>query len=211
MKKVYVVGYSTGYSRFIHDMTLVNKIEDADIVLFTGGEDISPELYGCKIHETTYFTRRRDQEEIEAFNKIRPNQLAVGICRGAQLFCALNGGILVQHCTGHCGVGHHMMINSKGEEYEIPSIHHQMQFPFYMPSEDYEVLFKASNRLSSCYEGDKVDEELIKQNGEPEVVLYHKEGKPKCLGIQGHPEMMLPNCNTVNMINGIIDELLGIN
>ena len=95
MKKVYVVGYSTGYSRFIHNMNLVNNIEEADIVLFTGGEDISPELYGCKKHETTYFTRRRDEEEVSAFNKMRPNQLAVGICRGAQLFCALNGGILV--------------------------------------------------------------------------------------------------------------------
>jgi hypothetical protein len=43
--KVFVVGPSVGYSRFIEDLELVDDMKDAQVVLFTGGEDINPELY----------------------------------------------------------------------------------------------------------------------------------------------------------------------
>ena len=45
-------------------------------------------------------------------------------------------------------------------------------------------------------------------NGEPEIVLYHKESKPKCLAIQGHPEYMRPNAPVVEMLNILINETL---
>lgn len=81
-KKVYVVGRAKSYASWIENATLVDNIEDADIVLFTGGEDINPALYGCKKHSSTYFNEKRDEEEIAAFNKVRSDQLCLGICRG---------------------------------------------------------------------------------------------------------------------------------
>lgn len=80
--KVFVVGSQTGYARFIKDCELVDKQENADVVIFTGGEDVTPSMYGCKKHPTTYCNSDRDKAEKKAFDKVRPNQLVVGICRG---------------------------------------------------------------------------------------------------------------------------------
>lgn len=80
--KVFVVGTSIGYARFIKGHTLVDKIEDADVVIFTGGEDVTPSVYGCKKHPTTYCNPDRDKVEEKVFKQIKPNQLVVGICRG---------------------------------------------------------------------------------------------------------------------------------
>lgn len=85
MRKLFVVGPQVWYADYLRNVTLVNNIEDADLVLFTGGEDINPELYGCECHESTYFTRRRDKEEVAAFKAMRPDQFALGTCRGLSL------------------------------------------------------------------------------------------------------------------------------
>lgn len=82
IRKVYVVGNQRHYANFIDNIELVDDITSADIVIFTGGEDVDPSLYYCKPHPTTYSNLRRDLVEKEEFKKIRPDQLAVGICRG---------------------------------------------------------------------------------------------------------------------------------
>lgn len=79
--KVYVVGYSTNYANWIKDHVLVDKLEDANIVLFTGGEDVDPSLYG---HENirSYTNKDRDLKEKAIFEQMNQSQLALGICRG---------------------------------------------------------------------------------------------------------------------------------
>ena len=57
----------------------------ADIVLFTGGEDVDPSLYGCEKHPTTYSNINRDLEEKAIFEKVKPHQLCLGICRGLRI------------------------------------------------------------------------------------------------------------------------------
>ena len=81
MKKIYVVGSQRGYARWVNAQ-LTNNMEEADYVMFTGGEDVDPHLYGCAVHPTTYYTRARDKEELAAYKAMRPDQLAIGICRG---------------------------------------------------------------------------------------------------------------------------------
>ena len=80
--KVYVVGEQTNYANFLNDFTLVDNISDAEIVIFTGGEDVDPSLYGEEKHPTTCSNIARDKKEMAEFKKIRRDQLAVGICRG---------------------------------------------------------------------------------------------------------------------------------
>lgn len=82
MIKVFVVGTAYNYANFIDNCELVKDIESADIVLFTGGEDVTPSIYGCRKHRTTICNKERDTYEMEVFKKIRKDQLAVGICRG---------------------------------------------------------------------------------------------------------------------------------
>ena len=90
--KVFVVGPAVYYAKFLKNVELVEKQEDADVVLFTGGEDVDPSTYGHRRHPRTYSNILRDEEEIEVFKKIRNDQLAFGICRGSQFLCAVNGG-----------------------------------------------------------------------------------------------------------------------
>lgn len=205
--KTFVVGPSVGYSRFIEDLELVDKMEDAQVVLFTGGEDINPALYNCKKHETTWFNEDRDKREVEAFKQVKPGQLCVGVCRGFQLFTAMYGGILVQDVSGHCNGRSHEITNGT-TTYQITSIHHQMCFPFFLDSKDYEILYW-SEGLSHYYKGDKVKPEYIHNFGEPEIAVYHREGMPTCLGVQGHPEMM-PGSPVADMINELIRKYVAV-
>lgn len=118
----------------------------------------------------------------------------------------MNGGILVQHCEGHaCGSTH--AIENGSMCYEITSTHHQMQYPYNLPDKDYDVLFKSAMRLSGNYYGDKVNPVMIEEAGEPEIVLYHKDNSPKCLAVQGHPEM-IPNSPVAEMIRELIIDLV---
>lgn len=205
MKKIYVVGNSLNYSKFIDSHTLVDNIEDADIVLFTGGEDVSPSLYNCRKHPLTHSNLERDKYEKAIFEKIKPNQLAVGVCRGSQFICIMNGGKLIQDVTGHAiGHTHSIYEPSTCKEYEITSTHHQMQYPFDLPKCYWTCLFYSTIPLSRKYDGDKIGEVPY----EPEIVLYHIKGLPKCLAIQGHPEYMRPESPIILRLNEIINSLL---
>lgn len=85
MLKVFVVGPQKNYSKWIVNHELTDNLEEADIVMFTGGEDVDPSLYGCERHPTTYSNLKRDLEEKEIFEKVKPHQLCVGICRGLRI------------------------------------------------------------------------------------------------------------------------------
>lgn len=207
--KIYVVGGAIHYSNFIQNVELVDTVEDADVVLFTGGEDVTPSHYGCKAHYTTNYNEARDRREEEIFKKVRPKQLCVGVCRGSQLMCVLNGGILVQNCTGHALWGTHA-ITDGDKVYEITSTHHQMQYPYFMNKNNYTILYTSRENLSSKYEGDNILSSRVEKYGEPEIVLYHKKDYPKCLAIQGHPEM-IPESQVAKMLNDLIVELVNGN
>lgn len=204
-KKVYVVGNQVYYANFITKRELVDDINDADIIIFTGGDDVDPSLYNCKPHPTTYSNLQRDLAEREEFKKIRPDQLAVGICRGSQFLCVINGGILIQNVENHTiRTTHPITEVSTDKIYEITSTHHQMQDPFIIPAKYWTCLFYSTGRRSSIYEGYNVKFPPY----EPEIVLYNRPNLPKCLAIQGHLEYMRPESPIVIRINEIIDKLI---
>ena len=207
--KVFVVGGALGYANFLEGVSFVDRVEDAEVVIFTGGEDVNPSLYNCEKHPTTYCNPRRDLEEKEIFDRINKKQVVLGICRGSQLICVLNGGILVQNVSGHAIGKTHGITNGK-MVYQITSTHHQMQYPYNLDKEDYDVLYCADRLYSARYEGDKIDVELISKYGEPEIVLYHKKELPKCLAVQGHPEM-IPNSPVAKMISNLVKDLIDAN
>ena len=201
--KIYVVGGDTYYASWINNHVIVDNIEEADIVLFTGGEDVDPSLYGKEKHPTTYSNIKRDLAEKAEFEKIKPNQLALGICRGSQLLAVLNGGILIQDCSGHAIYETHEIYN--GETIvDITSTHHQMQYPFHLSRKDYDLLYYTKNRRSPYYEGDGV----LDVPYEPEIVYYHVEGNPLSLAIQGHPEMMRKEAPVIEVLNNLVRKCL---
>lgn len=207
MKKVYVVGTQKHYADFINDVELVDNITDAEIVIFTGGEDVDPSLYGEEKHRTTFSNKSRDLGEVEEWNKVSTNQLVVGICRGSQFLCVMNGGKLIQNCSNHAIYDTHIIVNSDNMAYDITSTHHQMQYPYNLDYSDYTILYY-SPRRSCCYEGSGIDPEIVYDHEEPEIVKYHKKGNPICLAIQGHPEYMRKEAPVVIMLNELINNTL---
>lgn len=198
--KIYVVGGDNYYVNWIKDCEFTNNLNEANIVFFTGGEDVTPSMYGCKKHPTTYNNIFRDNYEKKVFDQISNNQLVVGVCRGSQFCCVMNGGKLIQNCDHHAIWGAHEIVDKNDNKYQITSTHHQMAYPFDIDSNLYEILYW-SNHRSTKYEGDKIDSKKVIK--EPEITLYHLKNKPVCIGIQGHPEMMQYN-ELHDMLNNLI-------
>lgn len=93
---VYVVGSATGYANWLlnnpdgENGRLVSSMEEADIVVFTGGGDVDPSYYNRARHPKTYSdtpgqTDRltRDEREWEAMQQaVALNKPLWGTCRG---------------------------------------------------------------------------------------------------------------------------------
>ncbi|MGL5341859.1 MAG: gamma-glutamyl-gamma-aminobutyrate hydrolase family protein, partial [Lactococcus garvieae] len=86
MKKVFVVGGGINVSLAFRNagFQIVDTPEEADVVCFTGGEDVDPALYGEEnVH--SYINKGRDAEEIKIFDAVKEKgTVMVGICRGGQ-------------------------------------------------------------------------------------------------------------------------------
>lgn len=210
-KKIYVVGSSTNYANWIKDGVLTSNMEEADIVLFTGGCDVDPSFYGRKKHPSTYSNIDRDRREKEEFEKAisLKIKLIMGTCRGLQFINIMHGGLLIQDVSHHAIGSTHGMSNGD-EIYEINSLHHQMVYPFNIDPSKYDILYRAFPSKSHYYEG-LTPEELSKLECEPEVVVYHTNEHTKCLGIQGHPEMLYYHDRfnpTIDMLNDLVNSYL---
>lgn len=73
-----------------------NVLEEANLVIFTGGADINPAIYRQKNRHST-FSPLRDTAEIEVLRRaLKLGKKVLGVCRGHQLINAWLGGELVQ-------------------------------------------------------------------------------------------------------------------
>lgn len=170
-----------------------DHIAAVDLVVFTGGTDVDPALYGQGSHLTTSPPDvNRDKLEQEVYNyAVLLGIPMAGICRGAQFLCVMNGGELVQHVTNHEIHGTHSVTTSEGEQIEVTSTHHQMMNPYVLGAEE-STLLAWTKGLSDRYE-DEYGNDI--HNGkypggefpEPEVVWWPRT---RCLCAQYHPEYM---------------------
>lgn len=132
--KFYVVGMDQMVRSMIvhrghHIHADPNTIDAADAVVFTGGEDVTPFLYGENKHPRTQFNYRRDLTEINVYKRIKNHIPKIGICRGAQFLNVMNGGRLWQDVDLHAVAGGHPMRTHTGRIIQVTSTHHQMMIP----------------------------------------------------------------------------------
>lgn len=191
LPKLYVVGGSIGYADYLlrankeAHFTLTRDPADADIAMFTGGEDVNPATYNQPRNPKTHFSNR-DEYEIKAFNFFKENEIPmIGICRGHQFFAAMDGGRLIQHTTGHGGTMHNIVFDDYDKKFEITSAHHQMVDPTRL-KKDWKVLGRSETLRSNTYE-DGLGEQIKGIDTEIECIYY---ANINALGIQGHPEWM---------------------
>lgn len=132
MPKVYIVcgnyQYRDMFVKFGWD--IADTVSDADLVQFTGGEDVTPALYDQAVHYSTNFNTARDKQEAVILRLAQGLEKPVaGICRGGQFLNVMMGGSMWQDVDNHC-VGKHVAYDTQsGESLDVTSTHHQMMIP----------------------------------------------------------------------------------
>lgn len=210
MKKVLVVSdalnssYHKPFREFgevTNDCELLFKDPDKiSLLVFTGGADISPCMYGAAASKLTSCLPRRDIFEGIVYQKARELNLPMaGICRGAQLLCVMAGGRMCQHVTGHTE-GHDAEIRD-GRRMRVSSTHHQMMLP---PKNAVPIAW-AATRLSRAYigAGDRHLSPIPER--EWEIVYFPNI---RAVGMQYHPETMSDASDGFRLASELVNKFL---
>lgn len=156
------------------------SLEKADLVIFTGGVDVDPRLYGEKAHKSTQYSELRDSEDIAAYMKCLDLGIPMfGVCRGAQFLHVMNGGKLYQDVDNH-NTSHGMWDQVRSVFIrEVSSVHHQAC----IENDDMKVIGYTRGQSSKRWLNDTMSE----SGGITDVeAFFYRE--TCCLGVQGHPE-----------------------
>lgn len=176
--------------------------EDGILVVW-GGADIDPALYMHPASSHTGHGGKRDVIEWELMKEAKRRGMPIiGVCRGAQMLCALAGGYLIQDVRNHGG--RHEVQTIDGKRFMVNSIHHQMMEP---SMTDHELLAWLPQPLSAGNYIWKNDLKWVPPEGwkEPEFVYFKSV---KGFAIQWHPEMMNENSDATQYVLNTIKEKL---
>lgn len=110
-------------------------LADCSGLVFSGGSDLTPTLFGDKFKGSVRCNKDLDLFEISVLeHALSKNKKIFGICRGMQLiarwFLANYTELrdyfyFAQDIKGHIGVNHGVISYSSGKEYQVNSFHHQ--------------------------------------------------------------------------------------
>lgn len=189
-KKIYVVNGGMYYASWLIPLgfKLTNNRDEADLVFFTGGSDVTPAFYGEKEGAYVSCDPERDTEEAKEFAFFRQKHVPmIGVCRGGQFLTAMNGGKMCQHMSHP---SRHETIMFDGKRLESTSTHHNQfiidpKVTGLKEKEDFELLGWAENLSPFHLNGEDKDYNFPKDYKEPEIVFYPKSN---ALSIQMHPE-----------------------
>jgi gamma-glutamyl-gamma-aminobutyrate hydrolase PuuD len=193
MRKAYIVGTNDQVRNLFarNDWTISDTIDSTDVVVFTGGADICPFLYGEKplIEQSGRIVTRydvdRDLEELKLYRKIPWDIPKIGICRGAQLLNVLAGGGLWQDVNHHAGGTHEIRYYTTTDRKQyttlpVSSTHHQMMIP--MDSAD---VIAAANE-STLKRADGLERRTVNDEWDDAEIIYNWTNNSMCF--QPHPE-----------------------
>jgi putative glutamine amidotransferase len=100
----------------------VDETLDAlDGILFSGGSDLEPELYGAEPHPETTGTRpERDRAELALMQAALDRDLPMlAVCRGFEILNVARGGDLVQHLPDIVGDDRHKQTNGVFADHDV--------------------------------------------------------------------------------------------
>lgn len=195
-RRVVIVNGNGQYTRLFEGLGY-DEVESLshipDLIVFTGGADVTPSMYGARAHPRTFSDPLRDKAERAIWLRSRDRNIpSVGICRGGQFLNVLSGGSMNQHVDGHATGNNHLMRDtSTGEEIMVSSTHHQMM----VPGPGAIVLATA----------DVVRWPLGMEQNDIEVVYYPHTN---ALCFQPHPEFFATDHPCVQYLNKCIEERL---
>lgn len=165
-------------------VTKPEELSTDGMLILWGGEDISPALYEQEVVHARAASKpsARDIMETNLFKQaVKLGIPVIGVCRGAQLACALSGGTLYQHIQGGHH-GDHEIETYDGKTMHTSSCHHQA---LNLEKVKHELLAWDKDRVTTAFTDTEVRKVII-----PEVVLLNDTNT---FAIQGHPEWMHRN------------------
>lgn len=210
---ILLIGNGMDYKSLFTRLGEVTQVDawidgDWDLVVFIGGADVNPRLYGCdNRHPTTSFSDTVDKRDVYAYKKAQEQGCNMtGICRGAQFLNVMNGGSLIQHTTGHNNRTHDVdiLLNfniEKGMDSTISTNgdHHQM----IVLAKNSLLLGWSSERLSNTYEG-------CEYPPHQEVEAFAcVDGDSRIFGVQWHPEWHRFDEDGCGVYLDMVDQYLG--
>lgn len=172
-----------------------------------GGTDVDSFLYGEKHSKYSQQPNhsRDDVEWVQLEQAVIHKTPVVGVCRGAQLICAFNGGKLYQHSEPK-EQNHSIKVALKGEGawgttptkifQSVSAGHHQIM----RPAGNFVLLGWNPEPVKVWVSDDKTSMEPATA----EVVWYPDT---KMLAIQPHPEWASKNDPFVKWVNNVMKEL----
>jgi hypothetical protein len=166
-------------------------MDNADMIVFQGGTDVDPKLYGDDRHpKTDEPDEVRDRMETALFRSMETSkfQWKIGICRGAQFLNVMNGGKLWQDIPGHRYSHELRYINEADLQrtYLVSSTHHQMMIP-HLPDG---IIWAYANQAEYREHAKGGRLELGKNHWRDAEIVYYPKTKSLCF--QPHPEYLVP-------------------
>jgi len=165
----YGMDFEKSFNQRIDFFGYGNKVKDYDLIIFPGGSDVTPKLYGEKnTHSGCNYPR--DMFELKLLEEaITLNKKIIGICRGNQFINAMLGGKLnqdldIKHKMEHeiTIVKSHPVIDFYKDKL-VTSTHHQAVL---IPGIRFEVL--AIHKQNGTIEATKCGNNILTMQFHPE-------------------------------------------
>ena len=191
-------------------------LDRLDLIIFGGGQDVCPALYGHRNVASHCSDKPSDrdlwEQDLFKLNAERNYPVPMlGICRGAQFLCVMNGGWLIQDVDNHAGHNHeiHLTMWAKEDGHSIVgnSYHHQMM----VPGRKGTLLgFTTDITKHYLFDTEKVGDGFnhgFNPEANPEIVFYSGTNS---LCFQPHPEYLHSNAPLSNLTRKYTKRLLGV-
>ena len=161
-------------------------VATCDGFLFTGGQDVAPELYGEDVVPSVVFSAERDKLERLLFPKaLQADKAILGICRGLQFINVFLGGTLWQDLPSQHPSD---IVHRQGKPYDAPT--HQVTLNGDLQSLLGKDLFEVNTLHHQAIKslGKDLTAMAVAPDGIIEAVKM--AGKRFVWAVQWHPEYM---------------------
>jgi len=171
---------------------LKNLYNRLDGILFTGGDDINPELYGEECHPLTInISDKRDQVELSLLAwGLADNKPLFAICRGFQLLNIRLGGNLYQDIPSQLADASNHKLSSHNKDYTYIAHHLKIAPQSQLAAITGSTVMKANTHHHQAIKNVASDLRATAWSEDGIVEGLEHPAKLFALGVQCHPESL---------------------
>lgn len=190
--KAYIVGEDKALMDFFSELEFTEKLKEAKLVIFGEGPIVSPSLYQEKKMPAINLKCdiNRDRSDKAIYTKLKKDQIAVGVGRGACFLAVMNGAKLIQNVIRKNSEASYMVELKKGsDKFNFTAISDWKQVINIENCEEFDLIARSSE-IEECITDNNDLKRFIRVNGNPELIRFHKNKQPVSICIQYRPEWL---------------------